>query len=164
MISLKIDSVRAEPVMQGNGVATSAKHANVTRSLAPGRFPTLFILGAQKSATTSLTMLLEGARNVQLFTRLSRECDKCYTKRPRAYGETHYLNDCPSYVGGCTTESFAQMFAPAENPGMHSLDPTPNYLPATPVPSLLRQLMPLSLWPNARFFVVLREPVTRMLS
>ena len=115
------------------------------------RFPTHYILG-----TTSLRAVLATASNVRLT---SRRTDNNGTWIYN--GETQFLNDC--LATQCTSERFAQYFEAAPV-GTHNLDPTPNYLPAVPVPALLRRLMPQNLWADARFIVLLREPASRMLS
>ena len=157
--------------------------------VSPPLFPTLFIAGEQKSATTSLTMLLLSSDDVRV------SADPA--DAPLGY-ETHYLNKC----GECTAAAYAHRWLRNDSSarrgiiadgddgwgplsaavlrprvGLSSrdldergsgrlklLDPSPDTFSSARAAAVLRSIMPTSLQPRARFIVSLRAPADRMLS
>ena len=142
-------------------------------------FPTLFIAGEQKSATTSLTMLLLSSDDVRV------SADPA--DAPLGY-ETHYLNRCGVYTEECTAAAYAHRWLRNDSSArrgiiadedegwgplsaavlrprvglsakdleeptrrrLRLLDPTPESFASPRVAAVLRSIMPTSLQPHAR--------------
>ena len=145
-----------------------------SRPVKCGNFPTIFILGTQKAATTSLGALLalssQTVMNNGRYGRASPQPGCCTSGGAVSCqgGETHYLNICTvegahhGPFGPCSAAEYANAFESGSD--LKAVDTTPAYLGAPRAPSLLRSLMPASMLDGAKLIVVLREPASRMLS
>lgn len=118
------------------------------------RFPTVFIIGVQKAATTSLSHVLRNAENIKVSTSgQAKQFD----------GETHYIPTC-TRRRACGTAEYASLFASNLSQTSLKLDPTPSNFASPSSPAILHAIYPPTLMPHCRLIVVLREPASRMLS
>lgn len=153
------------------------------------RFPTIFIIGVQKAATTSLSHVLRNADNIET------------SESPQAKhydGETHYIADC-SRRRACGTAEYAQLWLnqshrpevrvptavertwlnQSHRPDVSwvesngdgvgdsatlKFDPTPNDFASVSAPAVLLAIYPPALMPRCRLIAALREPASRLLS
>ena len=134
------------------------------------RFPTIYIIGVQKAATTSLSHVLRHAHNIETSE----------SAQAQHYdGETHYIATC-SRRRACSTEGYASLWLNQSK--MHAaswvdsdgdgigdnatlkLDPTPSTFASPSAAAILLAIYPSELLPRCRLIVALREPASRMLS
>ena len=104
-----------------------------------GGLPEVVILGAPKSATSSLAAYLAGHPRVWLHP----------------LKELHFFDNHWSLGEGW----YRSQFPPLRSPGLLRLEATPDYLQHPETPRRMRELMP-----EARLIVLLREPLERALS
>lgn len=128
-----------------------------------GEWPRVFVLGAQKSATTSLASALQRVH----FTSSGGIMGKggnggpcCHAARwhNRCDQESHYFERCHDDV--CAA-GFADVF---EAGGAGAYDADPGQLFYAGMPARLRTVMPAPLHPRVRLIAVLREGASRSLS
>jgi hypothetical protein len=137
---------------------------HASRSLAAcGQWPSTFILGAQKGATSSLCRAMSDAGATLGTTRpcCAQHWHHCID-RDDSLGETHFLSLCGS-AAACATK-YPLLFQRSSTPRAMALDCTPNHLSDVGAPALLRRIVPISTRDATRFIVSLREPSDRMLS
>lgn len=159
-----------------------------------GRWPTVHVIGAQKSATTSLFSALTRIGRSGFLTYSSEEhwatrpvlrsghgrscCSLLFNQSLGAHpcsSETHFLETCNTSElyraahGGRagTYPGFACERYPElfdRSIGIAAVDATPTMLPDGRAPKLLRWLLPDALLPEVKLMVVLRQPTERLYS
>ena len=138
-----------------------------------GCWPSFFLLGVQKSASTSLASFLVDHR-VASFGKeqpdsnghcsFSHARPRCLTGRDRALKEPHAFDTFFVRHPNASSDNYTRLFrAPARGVVPHFLDATPNYFTPGPARILLHRLPP-QLVPRIKLVAVLREPISRALS
>ena len=134
-----------------------------------GNWPRLYLLGAQKAATSSVCeKLVEASRGLFNYGREvcavsagwttdSAQKDHSY----KQFKESHYLTRCGTPGrSNCTADGYKALFVADRQ----SLECTPNDLASAGAAHLLASMMPPALQPHVLLIVLLREPVARMMS
>jgi len=138
--------------------ATSADaKGHSTDSQLVGAWPTLFILGTQKAATSSLWGLLE---------QHPRVCPAQLLAGTSNNKELHYFDSTPLSTHGKGIRAYLNHFrAPqCRNKWSRFMDATPSYLRDPVTPQMMFSEMPPGVRARARFIVILREPIARDVS
>ena len=129
-------------------------------------WPRLFIIGAQKAATTSLwTALTElgtacGAGNTSSLPRKSKG------RHPHTAKENHVFDMAESQWKELVEQPlrYKKLYLEANCPSRQFVDGTPRYIRNPVVPGRLKRLMPSGWMPELRMVLLIREPIARDLS
>ena len=141
-----------------------------------GCWPRLFIIGAQKGATSSLFNVLhkEGiacGTTAQACSAVAQACSAVAQKVPSCSGgvvvkEAHMLDTAKECWRTLVAqpELYRSLYKIKDCPQRTFLDATPKYIRHPGVPGRLVALMPASWLPQLRVVLSMREPIARDLS